>query len=459
MRKRLGAHDADAKRRQLDHAALAAALSLLSAQAVRRARASAARARAGGAAAAFPHRSGRLAGRSRPRDRDHAGGLSHARRAVPLALAPFRGRRRGPLGGASSRAAAWRDPAERARAAFDLAMVSVLLDAGAGPDWTYRDAGKRRRASAAPRAWRWPALICSRPARSPPIRRSPLRVDAAALQAHDQRDAVPALPGRRRQSAAGRRGPRGAAAPARCGRRRRAGDLRSARIRRARAASSTTWSRMPATASIAAPDVLAAVLRHLGPVWPSRLELDGVPLGDCWRHPALTTDDATSGLVPLHKLSQWLTYSLLEPLQERRPRGRATSTASPALPNTATAGLLIDTGVLVLRDPADAAARARGQLDAGGGVAGAHRGAARPAGGDRAAAAAAWMPRRCHWPRSCRAARGPPAGRSRARAGPTARRRSRSSATARSSDQRSQTGAPNAWTASPWSSIRWCSTS
>src|SRR5271156_7152263 len=29
--------------------------------------------------------------------------------------------------------------AERARAEFDLAMVSVLLDAGAGPSWHYRD--------------------------------------------------------------------------------------------------------------------------------------------------------------------------------------------------------------------------------------------------------------------------------------------------------------------------------
>ena len=29
----------------------------------------------------------------------------------------------------------------------------------------------------------------------------------------------------------------------------------------------------------------------------------------------MTTADATSGLVPLHKLSQWLAYSLIEPLQ------------------------------------------------------------------------------------------------------------------------------------------------
>src|SRR2546430_1980427 len=32
------------------------------------------------------------------------------------------------------------DPLERARARFDLAVTSVLLDAGAGPDWRWRDA-------------------------------------------------------------------------------------------------------------------------------------------------------------------------------------------------------------------------------------------------------------------------------------------------------------------------------
>src|SRR6202008_1295388 len=37
-------------------------------------------------------------------------------------------------------ATAWTGAAERARAEFDLAIVSVLLDAGAGPAWRYRDA-------------------------------------------------------------------------------------------------------------------------------------------------------------------------------------------------------------------------------------------------------------------------------------------------------------------------------
>src|SRR5436305_295632 len=33
-----------------------------------------------------------------------------------------------------------------------------------------------------------------------------------------------------------------------------------------------------------APRILAVLLEHLGSIWPSRLTLDGVPLGDTWRH-------------------------------------------------------------------------------------------------------------------------------------------------------------------------------
>ena len=62
----------------------------------------------------------------------------------------------------------------------------------------------------------------------------------------------------------------------------------------------------------------AAVLDGLGPIWPGRLTLDGVNLGDIWPHPAAGGAGPAAGLVPFHKLSQWLTYSLLEPLERRR---------------------------------------------------------------------------------------------------------------------------------------------
>ena len=63
--------------------------------------------------------------------------------------------------------------------------------------------------------------------------------------------------------------------------------------------------------SCAAAEILRVLLYALGPIWPGRISLGGVSLGDCGRHAAIPGD----GLVPFHKLSQWLTYSLVEPLE------------------------------------------------------------------------------------------------------------------------------------------------
>jgi hypothetical protein len=62
------------------------------------------------------------------------------------------------------------DGAGRARAMIDLTVVSVLLDAGAGPDWSYRDADTGR-SSPARRDSGSPASAPSPPACSPPTRR------------------------------------------------------------------------------------------------------------------------------------------------------------------------------------------------------------------------------------------------------------------------------------------------
>jgi len=102
-----------------------------------------------------------------------------------------------------------------------------------------------------------------------------------------------------------------------------------------------------------APTILSELLQQLGPIWPSRLTLGGVALGDCWKHPALTTNDATSGFVPLHKLSQWLAYSLIEPLQTA---GICVTDIDglTGLAEYRNGGLFIDAGVLAFRDAEDA---------------------------------------------------------------------------------------------------------
>lgn len=67
--------------------------------------------------------------------------------------------------------------------------------------------------------------------------------------------------------------------------------------------------------TIKAKDVFQAVLHCFSPIWPGRLSLDNCNLGDVWSYEALKDDnDAVSHLIPFHKLSLWLTYSLLEPL-------------------------------------------------------------------------------------------------------------------------------------------------
>ncbi|MDW8442894.1 MAG: DUF1688 family protein [Acetobacteraceae bacterium] len=101
-----------------------------------------------------------------------------------------------------------------------------------------------------------------------------------------------------------------------------------------------------AEGTIQARDILVTVLQRFGAIWPGRISLGGVALGDCWPHPLL-------GPVPLHKLSQWLAWSLIEPLREAGLRV-AGMEALTGLAEYRNGGLFVDGGVLRLRDPAEA---------------------------------------------------------------------------------------------------------
>ena len=92
--------------------------------------------------------------------------------------------------------------------------------------------------------------------------------------------------------------------------------------------------------------LLTEVLESLGSIWPGRAALAGVNLGDVWSHPAFSKTDPGSNLVPFHKLSQWLTYSLVEPLTT----AGITVTNLNALTGLAeyrNGGLCVDLGLLV----------------------------------------------------------------------------------------------------------------
>jgi hypothetical protein len=280
--------------------------------------------------------------------------LKLTRAAYPTLDVPFHSRWRHFVVAGEDRWAAidgakrWADAAERGRAAFDLAIVSVLLDAGAGAKWRYRDAvsGNEIRRSEGLAL----ASVDMFAAGAFSQTDQPLRVDAGALinlTDDTLRHGFQVSAGNPLAGLQGR-----ADLLRRLGR--AVTDNPAVFARRDTPRPGGLFDHLAALAhegSIAAPRILAELLRHLGPIWPSRLTLGGVPLGDCWRHSLLTTGDATSGLVPLHKLSQWLTYSLIEPLQQAGITV-ADIDGLTGLAEYRNGGLLIDTGVLTLRDPA-----------------------------------------------------------------------------------------------------------
>lgn len=96
---------------------------------------------------------------------------------------------------------------------------------------------------------------------------------------------------------------------------------------------------IPATA------LLRGVLDGLGPIWPGRETLDGVNLGDAWRH-------SRFGLIAFHKLSQWMTYSLVEPLLEAGITVTGIEGLT-GLPEYRNGGLLLDAGVLSFSNPGE----------------------------------------------------------------------------------------------------------
>ncbi|KAJ7450066.1 hypothetical protein B0H11DRAFT_2078315 [Mycena galericulata] len=102
----------------------------------------------------------------------------------------------------------------------------------------------------------------------------------------------------------------------------------------------------------------AALVDGLQPIWPrARTTLGGVPLGDVWPCPALAlAQSSVEGvdLVPFHKLTGWLAYSLMEPLQVYLGWRFEGTEHMTGLPEYRNGGLFLDLGVLSLRtDPAE----------------------------------------------------------------------------------------------------------
>ena len=232
--------------------------------------------------------------------------------------------------------------------AWDLAMVSVLLDAGAGDVWTYNDeaTGRTFRRSeglgmASLRMFQR-EMFSSDPA-TDPLRADALRLsqlDPAELGAGFQITAQNPMAGLEGRAQLLRSfgekllfpdGGMGALA--------RPGDLVSVALGAA------------TDGGVSIPALVGELLNRFSSMWPGRAAVDGAAMGDVWAFPGAGTGSPAPGFVPFHKLTQWLTYSLAEPLVATGIAIIGLSELT-GLPEYRNGGLLIDSGILELTDPA-----------------------------------------------------------------------------------------------------------
>ena len=238
------------------------------------------------------------------------------------------------------------DAAARARAMIDLTVISVLLDAGAGPDWHYDEASSAQRfaRSEGLGVATWNAFmdgVFSSDAGAPLrvdahglLDVTPARLAAAFQVGHD--NPLVGIDGRVRLLH--RLGEAMAARAETFGPLGRPGGLFD-RLRPQHG---------PAT--ISAHDILSELLVSLSGIWLADNVIGDQRLGDCWRHDAVPGPGLTRGWMPFHKLSQWLTYSLLEPFEWAGVRVQGLDDLT-ALPEYRNGGLLLDTGVIRAREP------------------------------------------------------------------------------------------------------------
>jgi hypothetical protein len=225
------------------------------------------------------------------------------------------------------------DPHARARAMIDLTVVSVLLDAGAGADWRFSEDGQLFARSEGLGVASFHAFCAGLFTADPA---DPLRVDPAGLRALTTERLAEAFQVRPDNPLVGLDG--------RVALLRRLGETLPDRP--GALFDALTDGRRP----VAAHDILSMLLTDLSGIWLADNTICGVPLGDCWPHRAVAGTGPTAGWVPFHKLSQWLTYSLVEPFEWAGVPVTGLD-ALTGLPEYRNGGLLLDTGVLRLRDP------------------------------------------------------------------------------------------------------------
>jgi len=235
-------------------------------------------------------------------------------------------------------------PRARCRAKLELAIVSVLLDAGAGERWRYTEVPHAQTYSRSEGL----AVASFHSFASGVFGEAPYTVSGSKLNALTSQELAVAFQVSESNPLLGLEGRAallnrlGAVVEAQkddfCGLEGRLGGLVE------------SIEALDQGSGIEAGRLLQLVLTVFASIWPGRIVIESHNLGDVWRHSKVSGPGLTDGLVPFHKLSQWLTYSLFEPLKEGGMQLIKTEQLT-GLAEYRNGGLFLDGGVLALRDP------------------------------------------------------------------------------------------------------------
>jgi len=238
---------------------------------------------------------------------------------------------------------------EKGRSLYELAIVSVLLDAGAGEHWSYLEAGSenpyRRSEGLAVASYH---MFCEGLFS---YERRPFVVDALGLSSLTEGDLSKGLQLNDDNTLTGLKGrlhllqKLGRVVQERTDyfgkeSQPRLGMLFDYFFNKAKSNGD----------SISAATIFEGVLDAFGAIWPGRTYIGDVNLGDVWPYPGIKGKHMADNLVPFHKLTLWLVYSLIEPLEQSSIKVAGLDELC-GLAEYRNGGLFFDGGVLALKDP------------------------------------------------------------------------------------------------------------
>lgn len=238
------------------------------------------------------------------------------------------------------------DDVEKVRRMIDLVTVSVLVDAGAGKAWHYLDSEGRRQERSEGLAIASFDMFCDGIFSSDPA--LPYRVNSHKLKHLSLKEMTKGFQVSEHNPMIGLEGrwrllrSLGKALEAHP-------EFFGAEAPRPGNVVDYVLKGLDGSKTVSIQKIWKAVIEGFESIWPEHLS--GVRRGDVWCYsPLKQIGEPASDMVPFHKLSQWLTYSWLEPF-ERLGLKISQLELMTGLAEYRNGGLFIDTGVIIPRRP------------------------------------------------------------------------------------------------------------